>query len=186
MVQQSLWGMDANGVLVSHGDRLVYFLLCHFRQRSLVKIGFTHRPLRYRVAKLGCGNPEFEVLGSIMVRDGIGDQNFHKRFHEWHYKGEWFHATPELLTAITALLADAKLLRVTTRSIVQHAGEWILFWACPTCKECLWSAWHVHEAGVINFRARCEHCASQMAIRMEIVIKPSNTNAGVPPAALAS
>jgi len=170
MQQQSFWGMDNRGLLANQGSRLVYFLLCHFRKISLVKIGFTNGPMQRRLSQLECGNPQMEVLGTMLVRDGKDDHDLHKRFAPWWYKREWFHATPELLAAIHTLLLEARLPRVLGTYTIESIGEWMLSWDCPQCQQSLSTWLTILKPGSVTARATCTQCLCVMALEWTITL----------------
>jgi len=168
-IQQSFWGMDADGVVANSGSRLVYFLLCHFKTLSLVKIGFTNRPIQRRFSKLECGNPCFELLGTITVKDGKDDRELHERFKRWHYKKEWFSATPELLASITELIEQAKEPVITLRLASYRPGDDVFStWGCPKCSHYLSAVWKIILFGQTLAHATCPRCDCRMRLVIEV------------------
>jgi hypothetical protein len=164
MMQQSFWGLDDDGLIVNHGPRLVYFLLCHFRTGSLVKIGFTNRPLKKRLSQLECGNPKFELLGAITVRDGADDHNVHTRFAPYHYKREWFTATPELLAAITQLVTPLATTAPIPRKYWGQQGI-VVPYDCPRCAALNWTAFDIrNNPSPTNFTGVCVQCRRPMRL----------------------
>jgi hypothetical protein len=78
----------------------VYFL----RDGDRIKIG----TMASRVKGGQSMNPRELVLIGSVPGDRQLEVGLHRKFRHLHVRGEWFEATPELLTFINELLADTK------------------------------------------------------------------------------
>ena len=79
----------------------IYF----FQAGDAVKIGYTKLGLEARLAQLQPGNPEpLRVLGWIQAPRSR-ESEIHDLFKDHRLIGEWFRATPELLTALSTITA---------------------------------------------------------------------------------
>lgn len=82
------------------------------RADSLIKIGYTGRPLQYRLSALRREHGPLEVLATHKGGRDAEDAQ-HKRFKDCRVTGEWFRPEPELLAHIE---------RINSRR-AQHGGD---------------------------------------------------------------
>jgi hypothetical protein len=112
--------------------RLVYFLAC----RAFVKIGYTSRDVHARIPELQTGNPDkLELIGTLVIRDADDDRDLHAQLRRFHYRGEWFHKTDELLSIIADLLNGPEIPCVVS---VRQAAPYCVSIDCPYCGTSLW------------------------------------------------
>jgi len=81
----------------------IYFVEC----AGFVKIGHSMKPRR-RVLAMQVSNPlQCRLLG-YMKGGTNAEGKIHRRMkgHNLHHRGEWFHLTDELRTAITEILEE--------------------------------------------------------------------------------
>jgi hypothetical protein len=77
----------------------VYFL----RAGPFIKIGFTRWPIQRRIAQLSTGCPyDISVIAEIRGSPDI-EAECHKAFAQHHVRGEWFHASTEILKFIASV-----------------------------------------------------------------------------------
>ena len=138
MTQQLvLWQQPNTVVAIGSRLRIVYFL----ESRGRIKIGFTTRDIRERIAELATGNPDpIELIGTIAVADDEDDRDLHRRFAVYNDRGEWFHATPELCQQIATLLRKRGDPTASIEVPIDCSGipingdvGFVVDWACPGC-----------------------------------------------------
>lgn len=84
----------------------VYFLLAG----PFIKIGFTRWPVQRRIAQLSTGCPYEICLAAKLCGSPETEREIHKAFANHHVRGEWFHASSEILSFIDSLSqADSKV-----------------------------------------------------------------------------
>ena len=111
--------------------RIVYFLAC----RAFVKIGYTSREVHARIPELQTGNPDkLELIGTLVIRDDDDDRDLHAQLRRFHYRGEWFHKTDELLAIIADLLSGPE---IHSDLVINNGGQFIPDVDCPYCGEWL-------------------------------------------------
>ena len=110
-MQLSFWGYDAEGNGQTSGHRIVYVYRDTVRHK--VKIGFTTRDGKTRMKEQQTGNPDpFEFVGSFVVRDDQDDHDIHRMVSKFHYRGEWFDETPELMAILMRLIRNPVVFRI--------------------------------------------------------------------------
>ena len=169
MEQLGLWGYDEDGQAAPAGKRIVYIL----DAGDFVKIGQTARSADDRIPELQTGNPQpITLYGSFVVSNDEDDRDFHRRFAMYHYRGEWFRKSPELMAAIDRLLAQRQPIDRTINpidfNIPASAGtDQIVKFSCPVCCEWLWFGVHVERAdpgGCACASCYCHRCRSKVPI----------------------
>lgn len=82
---------------------MIYFIECG----DFVKIGYTgDRGLRKRLSVIRSGNP-YPIRVLFTAPGNVADeQMLHRRFGEFHHRGEWFHKKPELMTGMKGALFE--------------------------------------------------------------------------------
>lgn len=84
-------------------EDVIYFL----RAGGFVKIGKASGSASIRVAQLQTGCPyQIEVIATIPGGLEL-ERSLHRRFKSLRARGEWFHATTELLSAIDSMAGEA-------------------------------------------------------------------------------
>lgn len=84
-----------HGAYVRENPGMVYAI--HIVQQPYVKIGFAADP-RERKAELQCASPFDLSLTAVVPWGTKGDeQALHGFLREHHVRGEWFHASPEVM-----------------------------------------------------------------------------------------
>lgn len=77
---------------------MIYFLRSSC-DRGFIKIGVA-RDLRQRIDALQAGSPYVLKLVRVLAGGQSKEREIHERFHDAHYRGEWYRPTPELLAFI--------------------------------------------------------------------------------------
>ena len=92
----------ALGVISAQPEQWVYFLLD--ATACAVKVGFSKAP-EARAINLRTGSlNDLELLGYVPGSKAL-EMVFHDFFRPYHIRREWFHATPEVLAFLRALVA---------------------------------------------------------------------------------
>jgi hypothetical protein len=95
----------------------VYFAQYH--EDGPVKIGRSIKvPKRMKALQLMCPY-EVKLLGTFP--GGAGDEaGFHRRFKDFHMRGEWFHATKEILAFIEECCETGEMVEQVVDSMASH------------------------------------------------------------------
>lgn len=80
---------------------MIYFI--HNPAQQTVKIG-TAIDVTKRFYALQCANSEKLILLGRVPGERSDEQKIHARFHSQRVRGEWFHATVEVLSAIESII----------------------------------------------------------------------------------
>lgn len=88
----------------------VYFI--RLKGTGFLKIGKSKNPQR-RLESLRTANPlECELVGSIPERGLNTELNFHSRFVDYHFRGEWFREVGGLQAFIKEEFPEAKVIPI--------------------------------------------------------------------------
>lgn len=172
-MQLTLWGFDNDGRTVATGRRIVYFLRDPVRQK--IKIGFTTGDVRDRMADLqtGCADA-YELLGSIVVRDDEDDRRLHKRFAIFHYRGEWFNETSELLLAIQELMERQRDMSHDTPidlpvRVRPDIGQYVAAgFDCRRCRRSLFCVFGIVVRENWSGTVSCSRCGHRMPVNLVV------------------
>jgi|13_taG_2_1085334.scaffolds.fasta_scaffold121632_2 hypothetical protein len=74
----------------------VYFIT----DGEYIKIGKAKDP-QERLNGLQTGNPKNLFIIATINGDEAVEYQMHHRFKQWHHRGEWFKATPEMIKKIS-------------------------------------------------------------------------------------
>lgn len=77
---------------------MVYFIT----DGEFIKIGKANNP-NQRLSELQTGNPKSLWIVKQIKGDEKQERMLHQIFKTWHYRGEWFKASPEMLKKMTEL-----------------------------------------------------------------------------------
>lgn len=73
-------------VAAPRDNTFIYF----FQVGDFVKIGRSRR-WKERIAEMQTGSPHTIVPLLVFVGDVTDERGLHRRFHKYHFRGEWFH-----------------------------------------------------------------------------------------------
>jgi predicted DNA-binding transcriptional regulator AlpA len=102
-----LWSwadVEAALAKLPHVGEVVYFI----GFGDYIKIGFTSKPLEFRLSAIQVGAPEpLQVFATVPGRMA-DERRFHKQFAHVRLNGEWFRRCPELTELIEKLARGNK------------------------------------------------------------------------------
>lgn len=116
--QRIMAGVEATSAAQTEG--FVYFIACG----PYVKIGYSYSPLE-RAASMATNNPYPCALIGLVRGGKIREKEIHGQFAANRHRNEWFHLTPEVRSAISALCGEdwASAAPSGSRSLINDALE---------------------------------------------------------------
>lgn len=93
---------------------MVYFITCSTETAVYVKIGYTNKSVKDRLASLQCGCPLH--LKAVVAFEGnrLDERAMHQRFRKSNLWGEWFILSDEILEFLHSAFRVEILERVET------------------------------------------------------------------------
>jgi hypothetical protein len=114
-VQQSEWHVGLLYDLYTQRDELLNDgstnLYVAWDPTDCVKIGIAAREPQRRVENMQVGNPRPLLYVGSCPATGKLERFFHRALAAWVFRGEWFSASPEVLSAVCLILSAEDLAR---------------------------------------------------------------------------